>query len=57
MNEKGSIALADGFKAAPACLKERVEIAFKQMSHSRDAISTTINTLYSVLEDCKLLVP
>lgn len=56
MNEKGAIALAAGFKVSPPRLKERVELAFEQLNHSTDAISTAINTLYAVLEDCKPLI-
>jgi predicted nucleotidyltransferase len=57
MNEKGAIALADGFKISPPHLKERVELVFEQLNHSPEAISTAINTLYGVLEDCKSIVP
>lgn len=57
MNEKGAIALAAGFKISPPHLKERIELAFEQLNHSPEAISTGINTLYKVLEDCKSFVP
>ena len=57
MNEKGAIALADGFKISPPHLKDRVELAFEQLNHSPDAISDALHTLYGVLEDCKQFIP
>ena len=57
MNEKGAIALADGFKISPPRLRERVELAFEQLNHSPDAITAAIQTLSGVLKDCKPLIP
>jgi predicted nucleotidyltransferase len=51
MNEKGAIAIADGFDSSPARLKERVQYAFKQLSGTPGAISAAIKTLYDLLED------
>jgi predicted nucleotidyltransferase len=57
MNEKGAVTLADGFSISPPHLKDRVELAFEQLNHSPDAISSAIHTLYGVLEDCKQFIP
>lgn len=53
MNEKGAIAIADGFEKSPTHLKERVENVFGKLNPSPDAISTAIRDLYALVEDCK----
>lgn len=53
MNEKGALALADGFEKAPPHLQERVEEAFSRLSNSGSSIVTAINLLRSVTADCE----
>lgn len=53
MNEKGAVALADGFKLAPANLKARVASAFEQLNESPHGIETAIHLLQEILDECK----
>lgn len=53
MNEKGAIALADGFEKAPARLRERVEDAFSQLNSSGESIAAAISVLRDVAGECE----
>jgi len=57
MNEKGALAIAEGFQLSPPHLRERVESAFADLNRSPEAISDAIQVLYKVLEDCKSIIP
>ena len=53
MNEKGALALADGFQTSPVRLRERVEDAFSQLAHSGTSIAAAIDILREVAVDCE----
>lgn len=48
MNEKGAVALADGFPKSPSHLKERIENAFAQLNGSGPSIAATIDLLREI---------
>lgn len=52
MNEKGAVALADGFEKAPVRLRERVEDAFLQLNSSGESIAAAISILRDVAGEC-----
>lgn len=56
MNEKGAVALADGFEKSPAHLRERVESAFSQLSTSAESIAGAIDILRDVVSASEKLV-
>lgn len=56
MNEKGAVALADGFKLAPTGLKLRVDRAFEQLNNSTEGISAGIGTLQELVDECGKLL-
>ncbi len=56
MNEKGAVALADGFQRSPAHLKERAESAFAQLNHSGESIAAAIDTIRKLAEECKEVI-
>jgi predicted nucleotidyltransferase len=53
MNEKGAVALADGFAKVPPRLKERVECAFSQLNSSGQSIAEAIQSLREVAGECE----
>ena len=56
MNEKGAVAIADGFKLAPVNLKTRVASVFEQLNESPKGIEAAIHTLQEILTECKALI-
>jgi hypothetical protein len=56
MNEKGALALADGFARSPAHLKERVKGAFSQLDSSGESIDAAIGMLREVVGECEAWV-
>jgi hypothetical protein len=56
MNEKGALALADGFAKTPVRLRERVEDAFSQLNSSGESIASAINILRNVVDECNVWV-
>jgi predicted nucleotidyltransferase len=56
MNEKGALALADGFAKAPPRLRERVENAFSQLDRSGESIAAAIDILRNVAGECNVWV-
>jgi predicted nucleotidyltransferase len=56
MNEKGAVAIADGFKQAPVNLKVRVASAFERLNESPQGIESAIHTLQEILDECKAFV-
>ena len=53
MNEKGAVAIADGFKLAPINLKARIASVFDQLNESSQGIEGAIHTLQEILDECK----
>jgi predicted nucleotidyltransferase len=53
MNEKGAVAIADGFEKSPAHLKERVESAFSQLNNEGTSIAAAIQSLQDVAVECE----
>lgn len=53
MNEKGAVALADGFQKSPAHLRERVENAFAQLNSDGRSIAAAIEELRGVAVECE----
>ena len=53
MNEKGAVALADGFPKSPSHFKERIEDAFAQLNSSGISITTTIDLLREIAAECE----
>jgi len=53
MNEKGAVALADGFEKAPANLRERIETAFSQLNQSSTSIASAIQDLEEFATECE----
>lgn len=56
MNEKGAVALADGFQKSPAHLKERVESAFAQLNNTGTSIAGAIKILREIMEESRTWV-
>lgn len=52
MNEKGALAIADGFEKAPAHLRERVEDTFGRLNKSGESISVAIDSLQELAREC-----
>jgi len=53
MNEKGAVAIADGFKKSPMRLRERVEGAFSQLNSSGESMAMAIQILRDVAVECE----
>lgn len=53
MNEKGALALADGFPRSAPRLRERVEDAVSKVDNSGSSIAAAIELLRSVKADCE----
>jgi len=53
MNEKGAVALADGFQWSPVQLKERVESAFAELNREGESITKAIDIIKRLGEECK----
>lgn len=56
MNEKGSIALADGFALGPMHLRRRVELSFTQLAAEPAAIQAAMDSLQALLTETTPLV-
>jgi len=57
MNEKGAVAIADGFEKAPARLMERVEQAFAALNQSGASIASAIQSLREVANETEKWIP
>ena len=53
MNEKGAVALADGFPKSPPHLKARVEEAFAQLNSSGSSIADVLDILREIAGECE----
>ena len=53
MNEKGALAIADGFQKSPPRLQERVEVVFSQLNNSGSSIAAAIELLRNIAADCE----
>ncbi len=56
LNEKGALALADGFERTPRALRARVESALGGLRADADAIRAAATTLLVVVRECEELV-
>jgi predicted nucleotidyltransferase len=56
MNEKGALAIADGFEKSPARLRDRVEEVFGRLNKSGESIAGAINLLQDLAGECEMWV-